>query len=204
MIVISTALLPAPEHQRRCLMLQESDTISTSQAAEILKLPYETNMKKTNWVCGKRIVAILAAVVIGLGSTSSVKVTATESTRKQLEDAKEKKKQSQNGLDNTKDDIAEMNEEKSSLQNQLSSLFRIQTPQGLQVLHLHEIPVRHGFHLHHVRRGSLLDEVHRLFHLHCDHPCCHEGLSFRHFPLVFLHEGHYRVEFYSRLNCSNK
>lgn len=79
-------------------------------------------MKKTNWVCGKRIVAILAAVVIGLGSTSSVKVTATESTRKQLEDAKEKKKQSQNDLDNTKDDIAEMNEEKSSLQNQLSSL----------------------------------------------------------------------------------
>ena len=79
-------------------------------------------MKKTNWVCGIRIVAILAAVVIGLGSTSSVKVTATESTRKQLEDAKEKKKQSQNDLDNTKDDIAEMNEEKSSLQNQLSSL----------------------------------------------------------------------------------
>jgi spore germination cell wall hydrolase CwlJ-like protein len=79
-------------------------------------------MKKTNWVCGKRILAILAAVVIGLGSTSSVKVTATESTRKQLEDAKEKKKQSQNDLDNTKDDIAEMNEEKSSLQNQLSSL----------------------------------------------------------------------------------
>ncbi len=79
-------------------------------------------MKKTNWVCGKRIVAILAAVVIGLGSISSVKVTATESTRKQLEDAKEKKKQSQNDLDNTKDDIAEMNEEKSSLQNQLSSL----------------------------------------------------------------------------------
>ena len=79
-------------------------------------------MKKTDWVCGKRIVAILAAVVIGLGSTSSVKVTATESTRKQLEEAKEKKKQSQNDLDNTKDDIAEMNEEKSSLQNQLSSL----------------------------------------------------------------------------------
>ena len=79
-------------------------------------------MKKTNWVCGIRIVAILAAVVIGLESTSSVKVTATESTRKQLEDAKEKKKQSQNDLDNTKDDIAEMNEEKSSLQNQLSSL----------------------------------------------------------------------------------
>ncbi|MBE5827624.1 MAG: cell wall hydrolase [Butyrivibrio sp.] len=47
---------------------------------------------------------------------------ATENTKKQLEEAKEKKEQSQSELDDTKDDIAEMNEEKSSLQGQLNNL----------------------------------------------------------------------------------
>ena len=79
-------------------------------------------MMKTNWVCGKKIIAILAALAIGAASVPSVKVIATDSTKKQLEEAKEKKKQSQNDLDNTKDDIAEMNEEKSSLQTQLNTL----------------------------------------------------------------------------------
>ncbi|MBO6242652.1 MAG: cell wall hydrolase [Butyrivibrio sp.] len=51
-----------------------------------------------------------------------IETHATESTKKQLEEAKEKKQQSQDELDNTKDDIAEMNEEKSSLQGQLNSL----------------------------------------------------------------------------------
>ena len=45
-----------------------------------------------------------------------VKSYATQTTKQQLEEAKEKKQQSENELDNTKDDIAEMNEEKSSLQ----------------------------------------------------------------------------------------
>jgi spore germination cell wall hydrolase CwlJ-like protein len=79
-------------------------------------------MKKTNWGYGKRIIAILAAITIGATAVPSIKAIATESTRKQLEEAKEKKEQSQNDLDNTKDDIAEMNEEKSSLQSQLSTL----------------------------------------------------------------------------------
>ena len=52
----------------------------------------------------------------------SIKSFATQTTKQQLEEAKEKKQQSQNELDNTKDDIAEMNEEKSSLQGQLNSL----------------------------------------------------------------------------------
>ena len=51
-----------------------------------------------------------------------IKSFATQTTKQQLEEAKEKKQQSQNELDNTKDDIAEMNEEKSSLQGQLNSL----------------------------------------------------------------------------------
>ncbi|MCR5669613.1 MAG: cell wall hydrolase [Butyrivibrio sp.] len=50
------------------------------------------------------------------------KTMATESTRQQLEDAKQKKKESQNELEGTKDNIAEMNEEKSSLQGQLNNL----------------------------------------------------------------------------------
>ncbi len=51
-----------------------------------------------------------------------LKAAATESTKKQLEEAKEKKKQSQSELDNTKGNIAEMNEEKNSLQGQLNTL----------------------------------------------------------------------------------
>jgi spore germination cell wall hydrolase CwlJ-like protein len=47
---------------------------------------------------------------------------ATDSTKQQLEEAKEAKKQSESQLDDTKDDIAEMNEEKSSLQGQLNNL----------------------------------------------------------------------------------
>ncbi|WP_242948173.1 cell wall hydrolase [Butyrivibrio sp. INlla21] len=47
---------------------------------------------------------------------------ATDSTKKKLEEAKEKKAKSQNELNSTKDNIAEMNEEKSSLQGQLNTL----------------------------------------------------------------------------------
>ena len=47
---------------------------------------------------------------------------ATDSTRKKLEEAKDKKAKSQNELNSTKDNIAEMNEEKSSLQGQLNTL----------------------------------------------------------------------------------
>ncbi|MBO4911419.1 MAG: cell wall hydrolase [Butyrivibrio sp.] len=47
---------------------------------------------------------------------------ATESTKKQLQDAKDRKAQSENELDTKKKDIAEMNEEKSSLQGQLNTL----------------------------------------------------------------------------------
>ncbi len=47
---------------------------------------------------------------------------ATDTTRKQLEDAKKAKQESQSQLEGTKDDIAEMNEEKSSLQGQLNNL----------------------------------------------------------------------------------
>ncbi len=61
-------------------------------------------------------------VLILLVAVMPVHSHATESTKKQLEEAKEKKEQSQTQLDDTKDDIAEMNEEKSSLQGQLSSL----------------------------------------------------------------------------------
>lgn len=71
---------------------------------------------------GKRLIAILCAFVICFLSVPSVKVIGTESTRKQLEEAKEKKKQSESDLSNTKDNIAEMNEEKSSLQGQLNNL----------------------------------------------------------------------------------
>ena len=71
---------------------------------------------------GKRLIAILCAFVICFLSVPVITASATESTRKQLEDAKEKKKQSESDLNNTKDNIAEMNEEKSSLQGQLNTL----------------------------------------------------------------------------------
>jgi spore germination cell wall hydrolase CwlJ-like protein len=70
---------------------------------------------------GKPLVVMLCVFTIFF-SASSVEVNATESTRKQLEEAKEKKQQSQDALDNTKDDIVEMNEERSSLQGQLNTL----------------------------------------------------------------------------------
>ena len=65
--------------------------------------------------------AVLCAGILALAVPGS-RVSATESTRKKLEEAKEAKKQSQNELDSTKDDITEMNEEKNSLQGQLNSL----------------------------------------------------------------------------------
>ncbi|MBQ3795426.1 MAG: cell wall hydrolase [Butyrivibrio sp.] len=70
----------------------------------------------------KFILVALFPIVISGSFFKSVQVNATESTRKQLEEAKEKKKQSEDALGNTKDDIAEMNEEKSSLQGELNSL----------------------------------------------------------------------------------
>lgn len=65
--------------------------------------------------------AILLVVSIAL-LLRPLPVMATQTTKQQLEEAKEKKKQSQNELDNTKENIAEMNEEKSSLQGQLNTL----------------------------------------------------------------------------------
>lgn len=70
----------------------------------------------------KFILVALFPIVISGSFFKPVQVNATESTRKQLEEAKEKKKQSEDALGNTKDDIAEMNEEKSSLQGELNSL----------------------------------------------------------------------------------
>ena len=71
----------------------------------------------------KNKIAVLFAVILCFCSLSqTLQVNATESTRKQLEEAKEKKKQSENELGDTKDDIAEMNEEKSSLQGELNTL----------------------------------------------------------------------------------
>jgi len=71
----------------------------------------------------KNIIALLFVMLL-LSCTmfQSLPVKATESTRKQLEEAKEKKKQSENDLGDTKEDIAEMNEEKSSLQGELNTL----------------------------------------------------------------------------------
>ncbi len=71
----------------------------------------------------KNIIALLFVMLL-LSCTmfQSLPVKATESTRKQLEEAKEKKKQSENALGDTKEDIAEMNEEKSSLQGELNTL----------------------------------------------------------------------------------
>ena len=64
--------------------------------------------------------SIMAAILLGL-SMSPISY-ATESTKKQLQDAKDRKAQSENELDTKKKDIAEMNEEKSSLQGQLNTL----------------------------------------------------------------------------------
>ena len=65
---------------------------------------------------------IMLLTVLVFSMSFPVTAGATENTKKQLEEAKEKKEQSQSELDNTKDDIAEMNEEKSSLQGQLNNL----------------------------------------------------------------------------------
>ncbi len=72
----------------------------------------------------KAVYRAVAAVMCAVFLTGSFpqKTMATESTRQQLEDAKQKKKESQNELEGTKDNIAEMNEEKSSLQGQLNNL----------------------------------------------------------------------------------
>lgn len=66
------------------------------------------------------IAMLLSVIVLSLSFESSA--YATDSTRKKLEEAKEKKAQSQNELNSTKDNIAEMNEEKSSLQGKLNTL----------------------------------------------------------------------------------
>ena len=65
---------------------------------------------------------LVGTMAFGVIRADSLKAMATESTRKQLEEAKEKKKESESQLDNTKDDIAEMHEEKSSLQSELNTL----------------------------------------------------------------------------------
>ena len=72
----------------------------------------------------KNLIVFLLTVALAVCAVSSdsLQAFATESTRKQLEEAKEKKKESESQLDNTKDDIAEMHEEKSSLQGELNSL----------------------------------------------------------------------------------
>ncbi len=72
----------------------------------------------------KNFIAVLLAGIIACGASRGdlLIAKATEATRKQLEEAKEKKKESESQLDNTKDDIAEMHQEKSSLQGELNSL----------------------------------------------------------------------------------
>ena len=79
---------------------------------------------KPRGVRGKtnRIALFFIAVLTACSIFQDIPVRATEATRKQLEEAKEKKKQSENALGDTKDDIAEMNEEKSSLQGELNTL----------------------------------------------------------------------------------
>ena len=68
-----------------------------------------------------KYLSVICAVIIGVVSMP-VSSYATETTRKQLEEAKQKKQESQNQLDDTKDDIEEMNQEKSSYQKQLNTL----------------------------------------------------------------------------------
>ncbi len=68
-----------------------------------------------------KYLSVICAVIIGVVSMP-VSSYATEATRKQLEEAKQKKQESQNQLDDTKDDIEEMNQEKSSYQKQLNTL----------------------------------------------------------------------------------
>ena len=74
---------------------------------------------KDNYILGAllKAAALLCAAVM-LFVSMPVVANATESTKQQLEDAKKAKEQTQGELDDTKDDIAEMNEEKSSLQGQ--------------------------------------------------------------------------------------
>ena len=72
-------------------------------------------------ISGKGLMAFLCAICITFVSVP-IASHATESTREKLEKAKEAKKESQNQLEGTKDDIVEMNEEKSALQGQLNSL----------------------------------------------------------------------------------
>lgn len=81
------------------------------------------NCLKNNNIGGiiTRIIAIFMSVIF-LSFCIGADSYATDSTRKKLEEAKEKKAQSQNELNDTKDNIAEMNEEKSSLQGQLNTL----------------------------------------------------------------------------------
>ncbi len=79
--------------------------------------PRDNFIKKALFRVSAGAMAILLFAVVPAG-----RAVATETTRKQLEEAKKAKEQSQSELDDTKDDIAEMNEEKSSLQGQLSNL----------------------------------------------------------------------------------
>ncbi len=52
-----------------------------------------------------RMLSAFLCIAIVVGAADTVTVYATESTKQQLEEAKEKKEQSQSELDNTKDDI---------------------------------------------------------------------------------------------------
>ncbi len=81
-------------------------------------------MKIKNRRITKNFIALSFALIIVFGTVAADSrfAMATESTRKQLEEAKEKKKESESKLDDTKDNIAEMNQEKSSLQGELNSL----------------------------------------------------------------------------------
>jgi len=67
------------------------------------------------------LMTLLVTVII-LSLSMSVISCATDSTKQKLQDAKDRKARSQSELDNKKKDIAEMNEEKSSLQGQLNTL----------------------------------------------------------------------------------
>lgn len=74
---------------------------------------------------GKQNMAIMLVTALFLGSipfTAVTTVHATESTRKQLQDAQNNKKQTEEELNETKEDINNLNVEKDSLQGQLNEL----------------------------------------------------------------------------------
>ncbi len=72
----------------------------------------------------KRLIAcgMLLLVVAALIKTPAIQASATSETRKKLQEAQERKKQSEAALEDKKDDIDDLNDTKSSLQGELNTL----------------------------------------------------------------------------------